>query len=420
MKILSQEKLKGSQVKLTIEVSKEELTKFFDQALKKLSFSLKIPGFRPGKAPSFIIEQKVGKERISQEALDLVLPESYLWAIKKTNLLPISRPEIKILEFKKETLKYEAIIPLLPEVDVQNWQTLVKKSNLQLPKIKVEPKQVEEVLHHLQRDLASYKEITRPTKKGDWVEIGFESFLGKEPLPSGKSQNHPLIIGQGIFVPGFEEALLGMKEGEEKEFDLIFPSTYHRKELSSKKVHFKVRLNKTKEVILPLADDNLAKKLGKKTLVELKEDIKKSLENKLKWEAEKKFEEELLGYLISKLPFEIPPTLIEEGIDQMLLDFDHQLSHRGLNLEKYLESLKKSKEEFRGDVTPEAEKRIRTSLILASIAKKEKIEVTEKEVSREIKKRQIKEKIEESKDYLRDVLRGQKVIGLIKKAKSEN
>ncbi len=415
MKILSQEKLPKSQIKLTIEVSEGELLEFINQAVRRISQSVKIPGFRPGRAPRPIIEKEVGKDKILAEALDLALPRTYFDAVTSLKLAPIAKPEIKIQEFKENYLKYEAKISLMPEVNLDNWKVVVKKADIKPREVKIDEKQVNQALEDLRRQFAQYKEVSRGVRKGDYVEIDFESKLEGKLLEGGKSQNHPLIVGQGVFVPGFEEKLIGMKKGEDTTFSLKFPSNYHKKNLASKKVDFKVKINVVKEVILPELDDKFGQNFGKKNLTEFKEEIHKALKKKATIDAEREFGEKLVEYLISQVKIDIPDVLIDEEINHILEEFNFYLSHKGLSLEKYLESIKKTKEDFRKSFVGEAERRIKVALVLAEIAKLENIQVPWEEIEEEAKIRKMETKNEDQKAYLANVVRNKKTVELIKK-----
>ena len=348
MKVLKQENLPKSQIKLTIEVSKDELTKFIDKAYEKLKGEVKISGFRPGKAPRFMVEKEIGSERFQKEALEIALPETYYQAIQEKKLLPIGPPEIKMVKFvPSDSLVYEATISVVPEFDLGDYKKIIAESKIKPKEAKVEEGQIEEVIKNLQKQKSQTKEVLRPAQKGDKVEVDFEGFIEGKPVPESSSKNHPLVIGDGVMVPGFEEALIGMGKGEEKEFEVTFPSDFAQKNLAGQKVKFKANLKEISEIKLPEVDDKFAKGLGQKDLAGLKEDIKKSLEKEFLKREETKFESELIEKLISGMQIEIPQFLIDEEIKGMFSEFEQRLAQTGLTLDRYLEQIKKTKEDLK-------------------------------------------------------------------------
>ncbi len=427
MKILKQEKQAKSQIKLTVEVSKEELAKFLEQAYEKLKGQVKVSGFRPGKAPRNIVEKEIGSERFQQEALEIALPETYYQAIKEAKLMPIGPPEIKMVKFvPSDALVYEATISVVPEINLGDYKKIISQSGIKIKNAEVEDKQIEEVIKNLQKQKSETKEVLRESKKGDRVEIDFESFVDGKPIAGGASQNHPLVIGDNVMVPGFEEAIIGMKKSEEKEFNLTFPVDFYKKELAGKNAQFKAKMKQVNELKLPEVNDELAKKLGHKDLTELKKDIKKSLEKEFSSREELKFEGELIEKLIAGIEIEIPQFLIKEELSQMTTDFEQRLAQNGLTLDRYLEQLKKTKEDLTKEWEKEAEKRIKIALILDKIAQEEKISISDKDVENEIKKvlenapaeqkAQAAKNLEneEQKKYIKNVLKNRKVIEFLK------
>jgi len=427
MKILKKEKLPQSQVKLVIEVSRDELAKFIDQAFEKLKNEVKIDGFRPGKAPRAIIEKELGSERFQQKALEIALSNTYYQAIKESQLFPLGPPGIKLVKFvPSDILVYEATISIIPEFELKDYKKKITGSAIKRQKAKVEEKQIEGVIKNLQRQKATTKEVLREARKGDKVEVDFEGFVDGKPIPEGSSKNHPIVLGEGVMVPGFEEALLGIKKGEEKEFELILPNNFSVKDFAGKKARFKVKMKKVTEIKLPKADDQFARDLNYKNISELKEAIRESLEKEFLQKEELRLEGEIIEELIKDLEIEIPQVLIEEEKKEILKGLEQQLSNIGLTLDRYLEQIKKNREELEKGLEEEAKKKIKIALVLDKIAQKEDIQVDEKEVEEEIKKiieqtmPDKKEEVrrglenEEQKRYIKNVLKNKKVMEFLK------
>lgn len=379
-------KKEKSIVGLTIEVSKEDLKNFEKKAYQKLSSQVKVSGFRQGKAPVELIKKEVGDNRFNQEILETAISQSYYKAIIENKLLPLGSPEVQLKKFVPgEVLAYEAKIAVVPEIEIGDY----KKIKLKKPKkSEVKKEEIEKTLKNLQKQYAEYKIVERSAKEGDRVEIDFDAFLGNIPIEKGSSKNHPLVIGDKVFVPGFEEKLVGMKKGKEKEFELTFPKDYYKKDLASKNVKFKVKLNELFETKLPRIDDEFAKKVSPfKNLKELKENIEKNILLSKEEEKKKQLENELLEKLIKLVKVDVPEVLVSQEMQRMVEDLKINLSRSGLTLEKYLEDIKKSQNQLETDLKPEAEKRIKLGLALNKIAELEELKVTEDEVNQTIKER---------------------------------
>jgi len=423
MKVKAEEKLTKSRIKLVIEINQKELEKFINQAYQEISQSLKIPGFRPGKAPKFLIEQEVGNEQIQQKILEIALPNTYYQAIKENKILPIGPPEIKLTKFvPQELLVYEAIISVIPEVDLGDYKNKIKKSGLKLKEPKITSQQIEAVIKNLQKQRAKIKKVQRPSKKGDRVEIDFDVFVEGKKIDEASSKNYPLIIGEGIMIPGFEENLIGLKQDEEKKFSLKFPDEFFKKELAGKKADFKVKVKEVHELDLPQVDDKFAQEIGVKDLKTLKSDIEKSLFEDLLKQNKIDFQEKMIDKLIKDIEIDIPIVLIQEEIDSMIKNLEQRLSNTGITLERYLEQIKKTKEDLKKEWQPEAEKRIKIALILDKIAQKENIKVSEEEIDKECENilnsapKEEKDKLKKElvspdrRKYIKNIIKNKKVI----------
>jgi trigger factor len=229
--------------------------------------------------------------------------------------------------------------------------------------------------------------VNREVQKNDSVEIDFNVLVDNVPIENGTSRNHPMVVGKGVFIPGFEENLIGMKEGEEKEFELNFPEKYHKKELAGKLAKFKVTMRLVQERQVPEINDDFAKSLGE---IENLEALKKNIQKGMKEEKEHKHKEEkrtkMLEKIVDCVEVELPEIMIKEEVQKMMLEFEQQIQSMGMNLDQYLGQLKKNKKDLEKDWEPQAEKRVKSALALKEIVKMEEISIDAKEVETEMNK----------------------------------
>ncbi|OGB74656.1 trigger factor, partial [candidate division Kazan bacterium RIFCSPHIGHO2_01_FULL_49_10] len=256
-------------VTLHIALDATEWAEALKNASAKISEQIEVKGFRKGKAPMDVVTAQVGETRILSEASELSINQYYYQAIVQEEVSPVGPPKIIVDEIGlNKPLKFTAEIAVMPEIELGDYQKIKVKPE----KVEITDEQIDNVLKNLQRREVSFKEIEREAKPGDWVEIDFDGKLDGVSFDGGKSANHPLIIGDGVLLPDFEEALVGMKAGEEKTFPVNFPKDYHQANLAGKKTEFSAKLHKVKEVQSPELNDEFAKKISDKpTLKELRE-----------------------------------------------------------------------------------------------------------------------------------------------------
>ncbi|MEI8143012.1 MAG: trigger factor [Candidatus Berkelbacteria bacterium] len=377
-----------SKVKLSIKVSPKELVKHFQSAYDKLAPTVKLDGFRPGKAPRPLIESTIGVSRLLSEAIDAAINEAYFMAVQEHQLSPISSPNIAVnsapswgltdMEIEKD-LEFVAEVDVFPEVSLKDYS----KAKITLPK-KDEAKQedVDKVLKQLQRQKATYNVVDRAAKMGDLAEISFEGAIKKVRIDEMCSKNFPIVLGDSTLIPGFEEKVVGMKKGEKKEFKIKFPSTYHKKDYANKEAEFKVELLELKEVVLPVIDDKFAEDFGQKNAKSMEDAIRANLAMEMEQQYKAQVDSMVVEKMISFLQVEIPESLIEKEIDRMIHDYGHQLEGMRMTLDKYLADMKKSIEDLRKDMRAQAEKNIKIGLMLGETAKSQKFDVDDKEVGR--------------------------------------
>ncbi|HOX41356.1 MAG TPA: trigger factor [bacterium] len=374
------EKFKGSKVKITVKLSPEEMLHHIDHAYEHIAPTVKLPGFRPGKAPRALIESTVGVSRIMSDALDMAINDVYFKVLSEHKLTPVGSPNIvvnkyptygKTAEEVGQELELELEVSTFPEPKIGDYS----KVRVSLPaRETVKKEDVERIIDNLRKQKSDLKDIERAAQKGDFVDISYEGSQKGVKIDQMSSKAHPMVIGDGTLIPGFEDNIVGMKKGEEKEFELTFPKDYHSKDHAGKKATFKVKLNTLKEVELPAADDKLAESFGEKTFETLKSTIEKNLDSELERKFTGDVEQKVLDAIIPKVEADIPEVMIEKEIDRILSDYRERLEKMGLHFDSYLESLKKTTEDLRKEMRETAIKNIKVGLLLGEIIKEQKID----------------------------------------------
>ncbi len=406
-----------SQVELTIEVPLEE----FDEHLKKAAIRLgqksTIPGFRPGKAPYDMIKTKVGEMSIYQEATEDIINHSFFQAITQENLITIGQPDIKIEKLAPgNPIVYIATVMLLPKVVLGNWQEKTVKAT----EIKVSQEDIDKTLKELKRMRAKEVLVDRKAAMADKIVMDFEVSMNKVVLEGGVSYKHPLVLGEGRMVPGFEEKLVGTKAGDELEFDLTFPENYYQKSLAKKEAHFKIKVLEVFERTLPELNDELAKDFGFENKAALEKQISDNILKDKQNKEQQKIEAEVMENLVKTATIdEIPEKLIHNEVHKMIGELRYDLESQGLEMPKYLESIKKTEDDLHHDFAKPAIQRIQATLALKTLAADEKITVIEEDIDAEIKIQEAQANPENSKidfkdpryrQYLSNVLLNQKVL----------
>lgn len=384
-------KLPKSQIEFEIIVPWNDWKKYLDMAAAEASQEIKISGFRPGKAPRNLVEQKVGKALILNNAAEKAVKKSYIDYIFQEKLEIIGQPKIEILELEEEKdLKYRATAAIMPEIKVkEDYIKGIKKINKEFANkpVEVSEDDLKLELEKLANSRVKLITMRREARDGDSVEVDFEVLMDNVPIENGTSKKHPLILGRKVFIPGFEEQVAGMKEGEEKSFELNFPENYHQKNLAGKLATFKVKMNLVQERQTPEINDDFAKSLGK---FENLEALKKNLREGLEHESEHKIKDEKRAQYLSEIAknceIELPELLIDEEIKRMLAEFEYQIQMTGMNLGQYLEKIKKNKSNLEKEWRPMAEKRIIEALALKEIAKMQNLAATAHEIEDEVNK----------------------------------
>ncbi len=379
---LQLEKLENNMAKLTIEVPAEELEKAIEKAYQKNKSKISIPGFRKGKVPRKMIEQMYGKEVFYEDAANELIPDAYENAVKECEEEIVSSPKIEVTKIEAgEPFVFTAEVALKPEVK------LGKYKGVKIEKIETEVTE-EEVTAAIEKERENNARTIsvedRAVKDGDMTVIDFEGFVDGVAFEGGKGENYPLTIGSGAFIPGFEEQLVGAELNKETEVNVTFPEDYHAEDLKGKAAVFKCTVKEIKEKELPELDDEFASEVSEfDTLDEYKEDLKKKLAERKEAEAKNKKEEAVIDAIINDSEMDIPEAMLETQQRQMVEEFAQRLQMQGLSLEQYFQFTGLDVQMMLEQVKPQAEKRIKSRLVLEAVAEAEKFEVTEEELNDE-------------------------------------
>lgn len=380
------EKLEGNQGVLTVEVEASEVDTALDQAFKKVVKKVNVPGFRKGKMPRKLFEQRFGVESLYQDALDILLPKAYGDAVEEAGIEPVDRPEVDIEKMEQgSNLVFTAKVIVKPEVKLGEYKGLeVEKTETE-----VTDEDVQNELTRLQEQQAELvvKE-DGAIENGDTVNLDFEGFVDGEAFEGGKAENYSLEIGSGSFIPGFEEQLVGENAGAEKDVNVTFPEEYHAEELAGKPAVFKVKIHDIKSKQLPELNDEFAKEAegDAETLEDLKKELRTKLEESKKQEAENQTRETVIEKASENAEIEIPEAMVNTELDRMVQEFGQRLQMQGMNLDLYYQFSGTSEEALREQMKEDAQKRVRTNLVLEAIVEAENIEVSEEEIDAELNK----------------------------------
>ncbi len=382
MTVKSCEKLEKSQVALTIEVGAAEFEAAVEKAYQKMRRKINVPGFRPGKAPRKMIERMYGAEVFFEEAINIAFPEAYEAAVEQEKLQVVGYPAVEMVgEVTKDGFTFKATAPVYPEVTLGEYKGLKAEK----PEVKVTAADVDERLKTLADRNTRLVSVDREAKSGDTAVIDFEGFLNGKPFEGGKGENHNLELGSGSFVPGFEDQVIGMKAGEEKDINITFPENYHE-DLAGKAVVFKVKVHEVKEKEVPEMDDEFAKDVSEfDTLKDLKADLKKKITEERQKDADRVFEENLMNQVAENITADIPDVMVENQARQYLDNFKAQIS-RQFPYEEYKKMTGMDDEKLLADAKEPALRQVKMDLAVAAIIKAENIEASDEDVEAEYKK----------------------------------
>lgn len=394
------EKLERSRVQLTVEVDEAQVAKATDEACKAIAEHVNIPGFRKGRVPRKVLERRLGKDTILREAAESLVDKVYPDAVKQAGISPVSTPEVSIEQIEEnKPLIFKVAVDVVPEVELGQYTGI----EAEYVKEEVTDEHVDLTLDQIRRRHVELVSVERDTvQQDDVVTIDYEGFIDGEPFEGGKQEGYVLKVGSGVFVPGFEEQLIGAKCGETKEIQVTFPEDYGPEEISGKEAVFKVTIHEIKEEVMPELDDEFAKDVSTfETLEEFRDDLKKRLQEEADRQAKERFRSSLINKVVENASVDLPDSLVDAEIRLMIDDIRQRLAMQGLTFEQYLQFTGKDETGLREEMVDSAKERLKTTLVMSELRSKENITVTDDDIEGHIGER-VKALDEEQKERARE------------------
>lgn len=367
-----------SLVEIKVGLPAAEFERFINAAAKNLATAYRFKGFRPGTTPRAVVEQNLGQGRLRAEAAQAAVEKLYPEIITEQNLKPLGEPKIEITGLSESAaLEFKVTLPVLSELKLPDFKAITVKR----PVVSVTEEEVSQTLAHIRKSRATARAVERPSQKGDAVEIDFETRVGGVKVENGESRNHPFILGEGGFLPGFEEALVGLKAGEEKSFTLTAPANYYHPALAGKVLEFKVKIKLVQELELPPLTAAFAKSLGQfDSLEALKDSLKQGLAREKENEALAQAEAALVNQITRGAALSFPSQLVKAELDHMVLELQRRVTATGLDWPTYLGNIRKTEAALKADWQSQAAERVKTALVLEAIIEREAIAPTDEEI----------------------------------------
>ena len=380
MKVTSVEKKEKSTVELTIQVEADAFEAAVQKAYEKERKNIGVPGFRKGKAPRKIIEGMYGTSVFYEEAINQVYPGAYAQAVEEQKLDDVGYPKIEIVEVGKDGLTFKALVSVRPEVKLGTYKGLTASKDV----AKVTDKDVDEELKPYIDRATRLVSVDRAAQNGDTVVIDFEGFDNGEAFDGGKGENYDLKLGAGMFVPGFEEQLVGAKAGEEKDLDITFPEDYHPG-LAGKAVVFHVKVKEVKEPQAPVVDDEFAKDVSEfENLADFRKSLADRITERRTKQAEADFDNQIMEQLVENMECEIPDGMVDVQLDRMMENYAMELQSQGFSMEDYQKMMGVSGDVIRDSARPSALRQVQMQLALTAVADAENIEISDDELEAEV------------------------------------
>lgn len=373
-------KLPRSRVRIHIHLTNDEVDSHREHVLDGYAATVKLPGFRQGKAPSALIESHIGTDAIDAEVRNHSITDAYFEAVKEHNIHPLQGPSVSEVNHQNG-LSFVAEVDCLPEVKIKDWKGIRVK---QAFRREISTADTEKVLTHLQKERAKLLDVDRPLKSGDFASISYTGKLGGVIQENMTSKHHPLVIGEGTLIPGFEDELIGMKSGDEKTFPINFPKDYVDKAVAGKKAEFTVTLDSMKELELPELDETFAKDFGKDSVNDLKSAIKEQLEQEAETESKARSQDDVLSKLVEHTTADLPQIVIDEEIDRLIKSMQERLKLNDEQFDIYLEKQNKDRTQLRKEAEGQATKNAFVGLALGSIMEELNIDPSEKNSAKKV------------------------------------
>lgn len=416
-------KLPKSQLEITVEMPWQEFQPFVGKAIKVLGKGVEVKGFRPGKAPQEFTEKEIGKDKILEWAADIAVREKYAQVVAEKQIEPIGAPRVEILKLAEgNPFCFKVQFEVLPKIKLPDYKKIA--SGVEKKEVPVKVEEVEDALKWLQKSKATFEDLKRGAKKGDFIEIEYQS----PQIENNKVFKDAFLLGEGRLAPGFEQNLEGVKAGEERKFNIEFPKDYGKKELAGKKAEFKVKMKKAQLMKLPELNDGLAESLGQfKDLEGLKRSVKQGIAKEKGAAEVKRWREEVLERIAKATEFEAPESLVALEQEQLFLGLKNGVEKElKMEFKDYLAENKKKEEEVRQDFFKPAQKRVKNLLLLREIGKQEKVEVADQEIEEYVNrflttypqpdKAKQEIDVDKLKEYYKGIIYNEKVMQLLAKA----
>ncbi|MEA3398580.1 MAG: trigger factor [Patescibacteria group bacterium] len=416
---INKKSLEKSQIELTVELSLEEFEPYIKKGAAKVSKEIKIEGFRHGKVPYDILKQKIGEMTILEEAVHIAINQT-LEKIIKNNVPgePVGQPQVKITKIAPNNpVEYKITLALLPKIELGDYKNL----KIEKIKTKIKDQDIKKTINDLREMRVKEKAVNRDLKDNDKAIVDIQMYLDKVPIENGQGKDTEIIMGKNYIVANFDKNLLGAKKTEVKKFKLAYPKDHHMKNLAGKLVEFKVTIKEIFARELPELNDEFALSLGLKKIQELKNNIKKNLEEQKEKENHLSAERKMLDKIVSKARFgDIPEILVDHEVKTMLGELEQTITSQGGKFEDYLSSMNKTRDQLTLDLLPDALKRVKVSLLIREIGNKENIDISDDEVNRYVEslKKHYKDNekfLEQTKNpayknYVANVLASKKIV----------
>lgn len=374
------EKKDKNTVELNIQVTKEEFEAAVEKAYKKNVKKMSVPGFRKGKAPRKMIEKLYGEGVFFEDAMNICYPDAYSAAVDEAKIEPVDRADVEVEDVTADGFTFKATVTVKPEVEISNYKGLEVRKVVYT----VSDDEVAAELKRYQDRNSRLVAVERPAQNGDTVVLNYSGSVDGEKFEGGTAENQNLKLGSGMFIPGFEEQLVGYTAGQEGEVKVTFPTEYHAEELAGKDAVFAVKVLEVQETQVDELDDEFAKDVSEfDTLDEFKADIARKLQDGKDKKAQDDMEGDLITAMLNNVTIDLPECMIEQELDEIEKDFDYRMQTQGMNLELYLQYTGSNKEMFRKTFRDQADRRVRTRLALEKIAALENITVSDEDVNAE-------------------------------------
>ena len=400
-------KLPKSQVQFEVAVPAEEVLSYKEKAALVLSEKLEIDGFRKGKAPYDIVKQYVGSARVFEESAYIAMDKKYQSVVAESKLRVLGHPKVEILKIAEgNPLVFAVTAAVYPEVKLPDYKDIAKQYEKERKPVEVKDEEIGKAVDFLRHSRRKEVLVSRPVQKGDLAEVDFEIRSAGVKIEGGESKDHPIILGEGKFIPWFEDGILGARAGEEKDFSISVPEDYGKESLRGRRLDVKAKVNAVYELTTPELTDEFAKTNGNfDTVQAMRDNICDGLKAEKEAEEKERMRNLTVGKIADAAEMEVADILIDQEINKMISELAQSVQSHGADFESYLTHIKKTKDDLKKDFTKQAERRVRISLVLTEIAKKEEVELDVAEVEKKMEETLARSHMKDSSDIDADLLR---------------